>query len=115
MFGFKENLKLKKQVEELTTELNNTKAVIANLNKKIADVDFVINWKEMNAFSVERMVNDNLPVTVIGYFIEEPVFNQGVDMWVPKKVVCEWYLHCNEDRHNELARQFKEYLKGKTK
>ena len=61
-----ENLRLKKEVEDL-------KKVISDINKAIQSSEFSVDFKEMNAFSIERFVNNNNPCTLIGYFIDEPV------------------------------------------
>ena len=102
-----ENLKLKKEVEDL-------KKVIADINKAIQSSEFCVDFKEMNAFTIERFVNNNNPCTLIGYFIDEPVIVDDKTIG-SKKVLNQWYLYCTQERHTELVDQFKVYMKNKNK
>jgi len=107
------NRKLEKRIEELESELAGCKKIIDGINTQLADAEPVIDWKTMNVFSVERMASNNKPATIIGYILEEPIFHEEKEMWVPKQVVHEWTLFCNDARHKELVQQFKKYLESK--
>jgi hypothetical protein len=103
-----------KENEVLKTEVEGLKKVISDINKAIQSSEFSVDFEEMNAFSIERFVNNNNPCTLIGYFIDEPVV---VDekMVGSKKVLNQWYLYCTQERHSELVVQFNAYMKGKKK
>lgn len=101
-----------KKMEELERENERLKSKVENLEKVIADVNSaltkakpVIDFDIMRVFSIERLANDNKPCTLIGYFTGEPVaFTDG--NVANKDVVHQWYLYCNEERHQELVDQF---------
>lgn len=67
--------------------------------KSTYDSEFALDYRQMNAFSIERLCRDGQAVTVIGYFLNSQVR--------------EWNLYCNEERHQELVNQFKLYLEKK--
>jgi hypothetical protein len=62
-----------------------------------------IDFNVINAFSVERNVNDNRPCTIIGYFIDNST------------APLEWYLFCSDDQHHKIVTQFKEHKESKGK
>lgn len=65
--------------------------------------DFACNFAEMNAFAIERNVNqENVPCTIVGYKV---VGDDG------KEVIKEWYMYCSVERHNQLAAEFRKYVK----
>ena len=102
-----ENLKLKAELEQL-------KGVLDKVNKEMQSSEFAVDFEEMNAFSIERYVNGNVPCTLIGYFIDEPVVAEDKKIG-SKKVLNQWYLYCTQERHTELVDQFKVYMKNKNK
>ena len=105
---------LVKENEALKAEVNQLKKVIENVNNAIQSSEFSVDFAEMNAFSIERFVNNNNPCTLIGYFIDEPVVVDG-KMMGSNKVLNQWYLYCTQERHSELVVQFNAYMKGKKK
>lgn len=99
-------------------DLQNARAIIKSLqadldrlqNKKdievkkdVQNAEFVIDWKNMDAFSIERMGDPKDNYTVIGYWVVES----------GEKRVHEWKFYCSLDQHNKLAKEFKEYGKKK--
>ena len=101
-------IELNERIKELESELKAAKKVISKINTEILETEFAIDWKKMNAFSIERMVHDNSPCTVIGYFIKEPVLSGDGNVITQKDVLHQWYLHCSDKRHRELVVQFRE-------
>lgn len=101
----KENLELKLRVESADK-------VIERINNSVREAEYIVDWAKMDAFSIERNVNDNKPVTIIGYYLEEPVLSSDGEMVVMRKTVKEWYMYCSETRHQELVDSFKAYRKG---
>ena len=83
-----------------------------NLVKEMANASFAIDWEAMNVFSVERMWDNGIPKTILGYILEEPVvYTEGDDQRVTHKdVVREWTLYCSAEKHEELVKQFKDWL-----
>jgi len=91
------------ELERHTEQLN---ADLARMRKEkseevLADVQsstFVIDWKNMDVFSIERMGDDGKEAyTVLGYWVTE----NG------NKVVSEWKFYCSHKQHEALAKEFK--------
>ena len=107
------------KIEELNDEVDNLKRriesrdiQIKHLEEKLAQVqaekvdaikadvndsEFVIDWKNMDVFSIERMGDHNAAYTVLGHWIEE----NG------QKVIHEWKFYCSHEQHQKLAKEFK--------
>lgn len=103
-----------KELDDLKAENAELKARVAGFEKILAEVNSdltkakpVLDFDSMRIFSIERMANDNKPCTVVGYFIAEPVLSSDGEMIVQKDVVHQWYLYCNNERHEELVNDFK--------
>lgn len=75
----------------------------AMVAKDVIESDFVCNFQQMNAFAIERNVNDGRPCTIVGYKIINSEGNETVK---------EWYLYCSMEKHNQLAEEFRKYVKG---
>ena len=101
---------LEAEVEKLTKRL---KEFEVEINNEITASKPVIDFDIMRIFSIERMVNDNKPCTVIGYFLEEPVLSSDGEMIVKKDVVHQWYLYCNNLRHAELIVEYNAWKRKK--
>lgn len=69
--------------------------------KEVQECEFVIDWKNMNAFSIERMGDPKGNYSVIGYYL-------GQD---GNQVVAEWKFYCSLEQHNKLAEEFKKQIK----
>lgn len=66
------------------------------------DSEVQIDFVKMNAFSIERLVdNKDLPQTVIGYFLTQ---GDGT------KELREWFIQCNDTTHARLVSEFKDYV-----
>jgi proteasome assembly chaperone (PAC2) family protein len=89
-------LNLKVELEDLKNENKRLKDVIKG---EISNATFSINWKVMNAFSIERNYDHRSIKTIIGYFVNN--------------VVHEWSLYCSADEHERLVKEFNAY-KGNT-
>jgi len=74
----------------------------AAVTKDRLESDFACNFKQMNAFAIERNVNNDAPCTIVGYKV---VGDDG------KEVIKEWYMYCSVERHNQLAAEFRKYVK----
>jgi hypothetical protein len=58
---------------------------------------FVIDWKNMDAFSVERMGEAKEAYTIIGYYAKT---ENDV------REVAEWKFYCSQEQHEKLAKEF---------
>lgn len=85
----------------------------AQLEARSAPV--IIDWDNVDVFSVERMHTRNnlecMPYTVIGYW--KNVNENGIMV----KKTGEWIYQVNDVGHHKIAEEFKEYIdkKGKKK
>ena len=111
MFGRKKikeaktsQINLEIEMEDLRRENRRLRSLIEDIGAKISSSPVVVDFQLMNVFSIERMAKDNTPVTIIGYFINNA--NE-------EKKVKEWYVYCNDQRHQQLVAEFNEYLKNK--
>lgn len=117
MFGVNrlEVSNLKVQIEDLKKE--NEKLKYANdayrkrLETEMANASFSVDWKTMNVFSIERMWENGIPKTILGYILEEPVvYTEGDDQRVTHKdVVREWTLYCSAEKHEDLVKEFNDW------
>lgn len=109
--------KTKLELDSLVSENRSLVARIKELTERIdgeySKATYAIDWKEMNAFSVERMMEGALPKTVIGYLLAEPVVSTDNDNITYKDVVREWTLYCSHEEHQRLVKQFEQYKKDK--
>lgn len=113
MFNLFKVAKLESEIRDLNYEVNRRNENIKLLEDRIrrmelekvdsikADVnssDFEIDWKNMDAFSIERMGDNNSAYTVIGYWV---IVNN-------EKTVAEWKFYCSQEQHNKLAKEFRD-------
>lgn len=96
MFG-KKNKELE-EARNTITELEARNRERENLHwEQIRKSDCEIDFKAINAFSIERTLNymdeNSVPVTVIRY--------------INDKQICEWFIYCNDAIHAELVNKFR--------
>ena len=119
MFNNKKVRELQREVERLKqlvksheVAYNELAAIYDKRNKDLDDASrelpVTLNFDAINAFSVERLMKNNKPVTVIGYFVNEP--HAAGDTIVSAQKVKEWYLHCNDTVHKDIVKQFNECM-----
>ncbi len=97
------------RIEELETKLGDTLEKLQRLedeyesfqniiDDEVRDSPIVIDWVGMDVVSIERHINeDGFPMTVVTY-----KDHQGE--------LQEWFYHCNEQWHTQLAVEFGKYL-----
>ncbi len=124
IFGISDKIKmseLKCQIEDLKKE--NEKLKFANdayqkrLVGEMETASVAIDWDAMKVFSVERMWENGLPKTVLGYMLSEPVITtegENEQRVTYKDIVREWTLYCSATKHEELVKEFTAW-KGKKK
>jgi hypothetical protein len=98
-----------RRIEELERELQRYKDALQEerdqIKRSSRSAPFSFDFNSVKAFSVERNLDGNLPVTVIGYLL--PIVTDGKETFAVK----EWYLHCDDARHEEIIQAFKETRK----
>ena len=92
--------------KRLQEECDGLRKHIEELNSETRMAKPIIDFDSMRVFSIERMVHNGAPTTIIGYWLQEPVMSNDGEMIVMRDIVKEWYLHCNSDRHVELVAQY---------
>jgi len=94
--------KLIKQHDKLKAKYD---ALVDASYKSARDCDVAIDFKLMNAVSVERLFDsdDGMAKTVIGY----KVGNEN------QFTIEEWSFYCSEEIHKKLIQQFNLYLELK--
>jgi hypothetical protein len=108
MFGTNTQLKIKQlesdlvdrdqRIELLQEQLADLRSEQA---KAVADSSFAVDFNRMGAYSIERMIQDGRPVTVVGHWKGPNDENVG-----------EWCFHCNQDTHERLVDEFRQYQGG---
>lgn len=95
---------LKRHNEQLEADLERLrKEKSEEVRKDVQSATFVIDWKNMDVFSLERMGDDGKEAyTVLGF-------------WVPNsdntKNFHEWKFYCSLKQHEKLAKEFEEARK----
>ena len=113
--NYADALKRIKELEDENRHLKSTNdAYQQRLVGEMANASYAIDWDAMNAFSVERIWDNGLQKTIIGYRLEEPVIiTEGEEQRITTKdVVREWYLYCSKEQHAKLVEQFRNAMKG---
>lgn len=122
MFGISriEYSDLKVQLENLKKENETLKyandVYRKRLESEMATASVAIDWNAMKVFSVERMWDNGLPKTVLGYMLSEPMVTtsgEGVERVTEKEIVREWTLYCSAEKHEQLVVEFNQYLMEK--
>ena len=119
MFNFKpkcntSELELRiKELEQANEKLTYAAKVYKErLDSEFAEASFAVDWHAMNAFSIERVWDNGVHKTVIGYLLPEPITVTEGNV-TTKDTVREWNLSCSHKEHQRLVAEFNEYVKGK--
>lgn len=107
------NLGLKRRIAELEYQLKTANQTVEAYRKRDESIDnneavqldvqsstFVIDWANMDAFSIERMGDRNCVYTVIGHWVE----TNG------NREIHEWKFYCSKEQHEKLAAEFTNYV-----
>ena len=89
---------LQNEINKLNQDLNNYKKWFDNLQYSTTKCSASVDFKSMNAFSIERLIKDNGPCTIIGYYPDPSE--------KAKEKVKEWYIYCDDTIHENLVKQF---------
>jgi len=106
-----ESLKLESAVKQLKAELATALKTLEDIEKRTYNSDFVIDWSVMRAFSFERSTHGDRPISIIGYFLYSLTTNENGESF-ETETVKEWTLHCSDEQHEKLAKDFRTYLKA---
>ena len=119
MFNGKKVRELEHEIERLEQLVNSCEVAYNELvefydkrNKELEDpardLPVTLNFGAIDAFSVERIVQNGSPVTVVGYKLRKDVrHNNSTDTTYEIK---EWYLHCSDKVHKDVVKQFNDYM-----
>lgn len=119
MFNGKKVRELEHEVERLEQLVNSCEVAYNELvefydkrNKELEDpardLPVSLNFGSMDAVSVERIVQNGSPVTVVGYKLRKDVrHNNSTDTTYEIK---EWYLYCSDKVHKDVVKQFNDYM-----
>lgn len=95
---------LKREYKELESTNKNLESELEVLKDiridAIEECSFDIDFKKLNAISIERAMYGKREKTVIGYLKH-------------KDDIGQWNFTCSRETHNRLAEQFKEQVLGK--
>lgn len=109
--------KLQSEKNDLERRLRAYEDTLAAYKKRVdseyAEASFSVDWKTMNAFSIERNPDSSgIPKTIIGFMLGEPVvFTDG--NVTEKDIVREWTFYCSHAEHQRLVAEFNKYVSGK--
>lgn len=102
---------LEQELTRMGNALSEERSLVRRLQESYRSDSFEFDFKAVKAFSVERNLDTkNLPVTVIGYLLPEPVTTTEGETTI-KDVVREWYLHCDQKQHEYIVKAFKDSRK----
>jgi hypothetical protein len=94
---------LEAKITNITSESNILKKELEIVKDQrwddIEDCQFQINFKAINAFSIERAVNDKREHTVIAYLTDNGIQS--------------WYFTCSRKTHDRLTEEFKTQILDK--
>jgi len=111
---------LKVELEDLKKENDRLKfandAYQKRLIGEMETASVAIDWDAMKVFSVERVWDNGIPKTILGYMLSEPAVHTEGEGGEPrvtyKDIVREWNLYCSAEKHEQLVKEFNEW-KGK--
>ncbi len=103
-----EAIKLEEEILKLKAQKTELEKIIQSLKEEqttamttaVENFQFSLDFNSMNAFSIERVIRNDQPKTVVGYFIGGNVK--------------EWYLETSAKEHNRIVAEF-ELWKGQKK
>lgn len=99
-----------REISSLNTELDRLKKELDDIKREryavISECAFEIDFKGINAFSIERMER---PI-VKGETFQREVTNIG---YTQEGIVKEWIFYCSRDTHEKIAGQFRDFLRMK--
>ena len=109
------NTELKERIRQLQNDIDYRDRMIKSLEADLerlrkerdevvrADVQsstFVIDFKNLDVFSVERMGEGSADAyTILGYWVHHPDGSKSVD---------EWKFYCSHEQHEKLAKEFQD-------
>jgi hypothetical protein len=113
---------LKVELEDLKKENERLKFANDAYQKRLVGemetASFAVDWDAMKVFSIERVWDNGIPKTILGYMLSEPAVHtegeNGEQRVTYKDIVREWTLYCSAAKHEELVKEFVAW-KGKKK
>jgi hypothetical protein len=108
-----ENAELQNKVVQLESDVERTVRELESVRKELAEfkasidnesrnASVVIDFKNMDVFSIERITKDDVPHTIIGHWVYSDAEGDA------GKRSSEWILYCSLNIHEQLVKDFKE-------
>jgi hypothetical protein len=105
MFNIFKVKKLEAQIEALKADLKRAReSANRDVMQDCHECDFVIDWTNLDAFSVERHGGPKTAYTIIGYYVHHADKTKSVD---------EWKFFCSQEQHDKLAQEFRDAITTK--
>ena len=108
-----ENGELRVEKAKLESRIQSLERLLKSYESDVTKAKVVINFDEIRVFSIERIIHNNAPCTIVGFLREEKTSEEG--KFIVKDTTKEWYLYCNENRHEELVNEFNEWKRANRK
>lgn len=108
-----ENGELRVEKAKLESRIQSLERLLKSYESDVTKAKVVINFDEIRVFSIERLIHNNAPCTIVGFLREEKTSEEG--KFIVKDTTKEWYLYCNENRHEELVNDFNEWKRKNTR
>lgn len=108
-----ENGELRVEKAKLESRIQSLERLLKSYESDVTKAKVVINFDEIRVFSIERLIHNNAPCTIVGFLREEKTSEEG--KFIVKDTTKEWYLYCNESRHEELVNDFNEWKRKNTR
>lgn len=97
--------RLEKRIAELEAAIKrHNDHVYEAARKDVATSSFAVDFETMNAFSIERLIENSTSKTVIGYLTTDRVAGEMGN--TEKKTVREWTFYCSHEEHERLVKEF---------
>lgn len=92
------------KVQSLKKEIERLNGIIENIDNDVTAATPMIDFDSMRIFSIERIVHNGKPATIIGHWQNDPVVSN--DNIVDRIVSREWNLYCNNEQHAALVERY---------
>ena len=91
-------------IKELQEQVKILKTRLDNIKEGTYNASFGFDFTRMNVFSIERLVSEGAPATVISF-----VWTSEISDNSSKQEISQWYFGCSEKTHEELVQEFNKY------
>jgi len=107
MFNQEKVKELQQVIKAYDVALKKANDSLNEINQKTLVSSFAFDFNLTSAFSIERIVKNNIPVTSIGFFFSPD------STITANREIREWFFYCNEQTHEKLVEDFNQYIEKK--